>query len=433
MTDLIEFLSLSDANIRYVVLGMILLGACSGIVGTFTFLRKRALIGDAIAHAVLPGVCLAFMLTGNKNPLVLLAGAVTTGWLSLVLIDWITAKSRIKADAAIGLTLSVFFGIGILLLTLIQKSGAASQSGLDKFLFGKAASLVGDDLIIFGTLSIVLISVVALFFKPFTLISFDEAYAQSIGLPVRFIELVLASITVLAVAVGIQAVGVVLMAALLISPAAAARYWTNQLSIMVVLAAIFGAVSGIFGAYISYTQPAMPTGPWIVVILTAIAVFSMLFAPKRGVFARYLKRRSNQMRILEENVLKIFFQLGELDEKAFAYRGIGQLKGRRYLKDKTIKTALKRLMKKGYTKVKENQGVLLAKLTDKGLQTAKRQVKIHRLWEVYLTQYLKVAPDHVHDDAEAIEHIITPELEKELEHLLQNPPTDPHGTPIPYQ
>ena len=180
--SLIEFFSFTDANVRYVVFGMILLGISAGMVGSFTLLRKRALVGDAIAHSVLPGVCLAFMFWGTKNPLVLLIGAVCTGWLSLIVIDFITKNSRIKADAAIGLVLSVFFGIGILLLTSIQQSGNAAQSGLDKFLFGNAASLIGSDMYVFASMSILLIIVILAFFKEFTLVSFDLEFANAIGL-----------------------------------------------------------------------------------------------------------------------------------------------------------------------------------------------------------------------------------------------------------
>src|SRR5687768_13517041 len=144
MDILIEFFSFRDPNIRFVVLGSVILAASSAVVGTFTFLKKRALSGDAVAHSVLPGVCLAFVLAGNKNPFALIIGAFVTGWISLICIDIITRKSKIKEDTAIGLVLSVFFGMGILFLTAIQRSGNAAQSGLDHFLFGKAASLIGE-------------------------------------------------------------------------------------------------------------------------------------------------------------------------------------------------------------------------------------------------------------------------------------------------
>ena len=179
MYPIIEFFSFSDVNVTYVVIGTVLLAAASAVVGSFTFLKKKSLAGDAVAHAVLPGICLAFMLAGNKNPLALIVGAFITGWLSLVCIDYITSKTKLKEDTAIGLVLSVFFGVGILLLTAIQHSGNAEQSGLEGFIFGKAAALVGQDIVIFASLAIILVTTVLLFFKELTLIAFDAKITMS--------------------------------------------------------------------------------------------------------------------------------------------------------------------------------------------------------------------------------------------------------------
>src|SRR5687767_12936050 len=311
MNSLIDFFSFQDPNIRYVVIGSILLTASSAIVGSFTFLNKRSLVGDAIAHAVLPGICLGFILSGTKNPVFPIGGAFITGWISLVLVDFITRRTRIKEDTAIGLILSVFFGFGIVLLTVIQKSGNAAQSGLDHFLFGKAAALVGDDLYTFAAVAIILLIAVFLLFKEFTLLAFDKDYAQAIGLPVKKIELVLTSLIVLAVVIGIQAVGVVLMAAILITPAAAARFWTDKIKVMFLLASIFGALSGLAGAYISYVAPAMPTGPWIVIVISVIAFVSFFLAPRRGIINRFIRQTMIRRTINDENILKAFYQLGE--------------------------------------------------------------------------------------------------------------------------
>ena len=293
MNSLVEFFSFSNPNIRYVVLGSILLTGSSAIVGTFTFLKKKALVGDAVAHAVLPGVCLAFILSGTKNPIFLIIGAFVTGWLSLLAIDIISSQTKIKEDTAIGLILSVFFGVGILLLTVIQHSGNAAQSGLDHFLFGKAAAMIGYDLWVFSIVAVLLLSTVSLFFKELTLLAFDPKYAQVIGLPIRALELLLTTLTVLAVVVGIQAVGVVLMAAILITPAAAARFWTDNIKKMVWLAAAFGAVSGLTGAYISFIAPSMPTGPWIVMVISGIAFFSFFFALEKGLSTGYSIRKKS--------------------------------------------------------------------------------------------------------------------------------------------
>lgn len=429
LQTLIEFFSFRDPNIRFVAIGSVLLTASSAIVGSFTFLDKKSLVGDAIAHAVLPGVCLGFILAGTKNPVYLITGAFITGWISIVGVEYITRKTRIKEDAAIGLVLSVFFGIGILMLTTIQKSGNAQQAGLDQFLFGKAAALVGDDLIVFATVAVILVITVLLFFKEFTLLAFDRGLAVAMGLPVKRIELILTSLIVLAVVIGIQAVGVVLMAAILITPAAAARYWTDRIKVMFVLASIFGAISGLSGAYISYVAPAMPTGPWIVVVISTIAFISFFLAPRRGVFSRMYRQVTIRKTINDENVLKALYQLGEENKNFFIQRYPDEIIRRRPFPKDDLINVLRRLRRQGYV---ESTGNLWG-LTEEGMARGKRVVKIHRLWELYLTTHLNIAPDHVHDDADTIEHLLTPELEAELEKLLQYPKVDPHKSEIPYE
>jgi manganese/zinc/iron transport system permease protein len=428
MNDLLDFLSFSDPNVRYVAFGTMLLGAAAAIVGCFAFLRKQALVGDAIAHSILPGVCLAFIISGTKNPIYLLIGATISGWISLLLVNYISNHSKLKSDTSIGLVLSVFFGFGILLLTSIQHSGNASQAGLDKFLFGKAASLTSDDVTIFGSVAIALIIVVFIFYKEFKLISFNADFARSIGLPVKFLEFVLSSLTVLAIAVGIQAVGVVLMAALLITPATAARFWTHQLWKMILIATILGAISALLGTFISYSYPSMPTGPWIVICLSIMALSSIFFAPRNGILPQIRRQRSNRLKIRNENVLKLFYHLAEESQsfhQGFSYSTL--LDSRDFYPQELTKGL-------AHLKSKHNLRMLDGKwhLTKSGLVEAKRIIRLHRLWEMYLNQKLKLAPDHVHNDAEAIEHIITPEVEKLLEKELNYPKKDPHQSNIPY-
>lgn len=428
MNPLVEFFSFSDPNIRFVALGSVLLTASSAIVGSFTFLNKKSLVGDAIAHAVLPGICLGFILSGTKNPFYLIAGAFITGWLSLVFVEYITSRTRIKEDTAIGLILSVFFGIGILLLTVIQKSGNAAQSGLDSFLFGKAAALVGRDLYTFAAVAILLLVAVFFFFKEFILLAFDKDFATAIGLPVKRIQLVLTSLIVLSVVIGIQAVGVVLMAAILITPAAAARFWTHNVRTMFLLASIFGGISGLSGAYISYIAPAMPTGPWIVIVISMIAFLSFFFAPRRGVISRVIRQQNIRRTINNENVLKALYQLGEDNRNFMIHRSLTEIIRRRSFDEQNLSRVLHRLQRQGYVDQQGNSW----SLTEEGKTRAQRVVKIHRLWELYLTTKLHIAPDHVHDDADTIEHLLTPELEAELERTLNYPKKDPHKAEIPY-
>jgi manganese/zinc/iron transport system permease protein len=427
METFLSFFSFSDPNVVSVVVGAILLTSSSAVVGTFTFLKKKALVGDAVAHAVLPGICLAFIISGNKNPFVLIIGAFITGWISLVIIDLISRKSKLKEDTAIALVLSVFFGVGILLLTYIQHQGNAAQTGLQSFLFGKAAALVGQDLLVFSVVALVLLGTVLLFFKELKLLAFDEAFASALGLPVRGLNLLLTSLTVLAVVTGIQAVGVVLMAAMLITPAAAARFWTDRIRWMTLLAAIFGAISGVVGAYVSYTAPTMPTGPWIVMVISVIALLSFFVAPRRGIIAKWWEQRRLQQSILEENLLKELYRMWESDHDLVEFDK-NVLISKRHFPENGLWSGLRRLERRGYLR-RTDKGY---RSTEAGREKGKRVVKLHRLWELYLSTYLKIAPDHVHEDAETIEHVITPEIEARLEHLLDFPKEDPHQSKIPY-
>ncbi len=426
--NIIDFLSLKEANVRYVVLGTILLSVASSVIGCFALLRKRALIVDSISHSILPGVCIGFMVSGTKDPFFLLAGAMLTGWLSIYFIDIITRYSKIKADTAIGLNLSVFFAVGILLLTVIQNSGNPNQSGLSDFLFGKAATMVLADLYVFGGMALFVISGVALFYKQFVLLSFDLHFAKTIGLNIKFYEFILSILTVMAVAIGIQTVGVVLMAAMLITPAATARYWTDNLRKMLVIAAVIGALSGIVGAFISYSYENMPTGPWIVIVFSLIAMLSMIFSPKKGIVAKWMRQRRNAHKMMEDNILKAFYHLGEKEGDFFKKRTVEDLMGLRKFERNKLLNGLKWLSAEN-TIVHINNTYVLSK---RGKATGARIVKIHRLWELYLKKYLRVADDHVHDDAETIEHIITPELEIQLEKLLDYPTEDQHNQKIPY-
>ena len=378
MPSLSDLFYLAGSNVRNVIIGAVLLTVTSSVIGCFTFLRKRALLGDAVAHSVLPGVCIAFMLSGTKNPLFILIGAFVTGLISVYLMEYITANSKIKEDTAIGLILSVFFGIGILLLTIIQHSGNSAQTGLDSFIFGKAASLMKEDIYIFGGTSVALLLAIFLFFKEFTLLSFDRNFAQAAGLPVKSLEFLLTVITVLAVVVGIQAVGVVLMAAMLITPAAAARFWSDRISIMVLLAAIIGAFSGITGSIISYVLPAMPTGPWIVLTVSFIAIFSFIFAPEKGILSKAYQQKKYQKLILQENILKALFHIGESESSFYSMRTIPEILEKRKLEKSQLMKGLKTLVSKGFVVKNGSQWGL----SENGKSEGMRVTKLHLLWEM---------------------------------------------------
>lgn len=292
----------SDPNTQWILLGCILLGLGSGVIGSFAYLRKQSLMGDALAHSALPGVCIAFMLTGSKSIFGFLIGAAVAGVLATLSIGFMTRYTHIKQDSAIAAVLSVFFGFGIMLLTEIQHSGSGNQSGLDKFLFGQAATMVLSDVYTMAIISVLLIGICTLLFKEFKLVSFDPGFAKGLGFPVSLLEQAIMLLIVVAVVVGIQAVGVVLMAALLITPAVSARYWTEKLGLMVCLAGVFGAVSGFFGTLISTQGANLPTGPISVLCATALFVVSIVFAPRRGLLSKLVTRLAVKRRVLESPI-----------------------------------------------------------------------------------------------------------------------------------
>jgi len=287
-----------DYTLRNVALGSALLGIVSGVLGSFAVLRRQGLLGDTLSHAALPGICLAFLLTGSKEPIVLLAGAGIAGWLGTFIMLRIVRDTRLSEDAALGIVLSTFFGLGITLLTYISKHSGANQAGLDKFLFGQAAALVTRNVVTLAVLGVVALIPVALLYKEFKLLTFDPEFAVSLGYNTQRLSLLLTSLLVVAVVIGLQTVGVVLMAAMVIGPAAAARQWTNRLGVMIGIAALIGAGSGVTGAVLSVTQSQLPTGPMIILSLTVFVIVSLLFAPARGLGWDWVRHRRNRRSLM---------------------------------------------------------------------------------------------------------------------------------------
>ena len=423
MKDFLYFFSFQDANIRHVVFGCVVLGGSSALVGAFSFLRKQSLVGDAVAHALLPGICLAFIWKGEKNFWVLLIGAFVSGMLSLQVMEVLSTYSKLKKDTIIALVLSTFFGIGISLLTYIQRSPLAAQSGLNSFLFGKAAGMLSTDVWMFLGVSVFLLLTLQFFLKEFMLICFDETYAKSLGLPVRLLKQLLVGLTVLCIVLGIQAVGVVLVAALLVIPAATARFWTHYFHMFLLLSAGLGMLGGLTGAYVSYTAPHMPTGPWIVLMLALCAGLSFLGAPKRGLIHRYYKLREQKRKTIEENILKTLYKCYEKDETPT----LDTLDKYLSLSRRTLSHILHRLKARKYV-LKVGVAWALSKL---GVVEARQVVRKHRLWELYLAQHLDIPIEDVHEKAERIEHLLDQTLSEDLDTFLSHPRTDPHHRDIP--
>ncbi|MFL6294208.1 MAG: iron chelate uptake ABC transporter family permease subunit [Thermoanaerobaculia bacterium] len=412
---------------RNVLIGATLLGVLGGTLGTFALLRRQSLLGDALAHAALPGVCIAYLITGTKSPLPLFAGALAAGLLGSLLILATVRWSRIKEDSAIGIVLSVFFGIGIVLLTLIQKLPAGNQSGLDKYLFGQAATLVVADLQVMAVLGAIVIAFVVAFYKEFKLLAFDREFGSSLGLPMRKLEVLLTLLLVVVVVVGLQTVGVVLIVATLITPAAAARQWTDRLGAMLLLSAGIGATAGAAGSLVSASMAKLPTGPVIVLVSSSVLIVSLLLAPSRGILWARLRERQVAGRIQRENLLKDLYLLGERKADWATALTWPHLMGLRGQTGRELARNARPLVAAGLA---ERDGDTL-RLTEAGRKEAEQVVRKHRIWEVYLSRRLELPSDHVHRDAEAMEHALSEAAVTELEEALGFPALDPHGSPIP--
>ncbi len=286
--------SLFSPNTQWVLLSTLILGMAAGMIGCLAYWKRQSLMSDALSHAALPGVVVAFALTGSKNMLVMIFGAAISALIGAWLIHWIRTSSRIKEDTAMGIILSVFFGFGIMMLTIVNRTSGGNQSGLDNFIFGQAASMVQKDVTTMLSLAILVIIVVTIAFKEWKLFLFDPDFARGLGLSSRLMNMVYNTVLVLVIVIGIQAVGVILMAALLIIPAVSARYWTNSFKWMVILSAIFGGGSGFAGTFISTLGKGWPTGPFIVVASSVLFTVSLVFGSQKGLLIQALQLRSQK-------------------------------------------------------------------------------------------------------------------------------------------
>jgi len=424
---LLEFWQFKDMNVIWVLTGSILLAISASTVGTFAFLRKRSLIGDALAHAALPGVMMAFLLFGTRDPLVMFAGAMVSSFIGFYIIDWLPKNTKIKPDAALAITLSFFFALGLMLLSYIQRMNIDNKSGLDKILFGQAAAMTEHDIQLLLSVTIIVLLVVITLFQKFRLIAFNLDYARTLGVNVKFIEFILALLIVMSVVVGLQIVGVVLMAAVLLTPVAAARLWSDSLGAILVLGASIGALSAIISTHISYLGPSMPTGPWMVVSMASLFFLSFLFAPQKGLVKRWLDQKALRQKVIEENILRTLFKLWEASEFKNSCFNMSDIQAMRSIEGPKLKAVLKVLCRKKLI-IESAKGF---ELTQEGQRQSTQLTRRHRLWEQYLNEQVSLTPEQVHSQAEWIEHILTPEQEKLLEAELQEHHIDPHGKNIP--
>jgi ABC-type Mn2+/Zn2+ transport system permease subunit/Mn-dependent DtxR family transcriptional regulator len=425
----VRFFTFQDPSVRYALAGSMLLGISCGLLGSFIVVRKMALLGDALSHAVLPGVAVGFLWNMSKDPVAILVGATLAGLLGAATVTLIKQTTRLKEDAALGLVLASFFAVGICLVTMIQRLPTGNKSGIDKFLFGQAAALGPDDVRLMAIITAGAITAITVFYKEFLVTSFDPAFARVAGFPAQLIHYALMLLLAFAVVIALQAVGVVLVSAMLITPAAAAYLLTDRMSRMLWLSALFGMLAGATGAFFSFLGPKLPTGPFMVLAATSVFAVAFLFGPHHGVIVRWFRHRSRAHRVQRENTVKSMYHV--LESRDFKGEGVSlrELAERRRETIEDVKRQVDNLL--GHRLVSLHHDGDMLFFTPVGWQLACSIVRNHRLWELYLTNAAQIAADHVHEDAEKIEHVLGEETVRQLERRLAGISTDPHGKPIP--
>jgi len=431
-----RLITLQDYNTRIVLLGTTVLGCAAGMVGSFTLLRKRALMGDALSHATLPGIAFAFIIgtaagwDGKSLPL-LLTGATITGLLGVATILTIRNTTRLKDDTALGAVLSVFFGAGVALLGVVQQMKSGHAAGLEAFIYGKTASMRASDAVLIIVVAGIGISMSLLMFKELKLLCFDEKYGGASGYPILFLDVMLMALVVLVTIVGLQAVGLILMIALLIIPAAAARFWTERMWSMTCISGGLGMLSGLLGASFSALFSKLPSGAMIVLVCTLFFLLSMVFGTTRGILVRWLRRLQLNRSVDRQHLLRAIYEMQEPiaqshDAPSTSDIKMDELLAKRSWSQKKLFHVITRNQRAGLVERNKNN----VRLTQAGLEEAARLTRQHRLWELYLITHADIAPNRVDRDADAIEHVLEPELVAELESLLQKPyqdiPASPH-------
>lgn len=430
-------------------LGCMLMSLVAAMMGTVLLVRKSTLIGEALSHASYPGVVLGMVFGGvvlSASTLSITLSVMFFGALFSLLGIWaifFLHKKRVASiDSALCIVLSSFFGLGVLLSSRVQLTHGLLYNQVQSYLFGQAATMTMVHVWTYGALAATVLIALFIFRRQIEAVALDPLYAKNIGIRVKRIQFLVAFLVVLSVVVSMRSVGVVLLSGMLVAPPLAARQFSNRLGAIYVIAALIGMVSGLVGNYLSWAIPqwvavsgicqakrfiTLPTGPLVFLVAAFFAFFALLFAPQKGAVVRMVRLLRFKLRCIRENVLKAMWKLGNQEgvEACLSYKEIKKLQPHAPL---LVIWALSDLCQMGFT---EKCGKQFYKLTDDGKVRATQIVRLHRLWEVYLVDYLGQGRGKVHGNAEKMEHIITPELEAELTLFLNDPQKDPHHSDIP--
>lgn len=400
-------------NTSVVIIGTTLLGLTAGVVGVFMLLRKRSLMTDALSHATLPGVALAFLIVGSSAGLgrslpLLLAGATISGVAGVLVVQALVRFTRLREDAAIGIVLSVFFGAGVVLLSYIQQNAPSGSAGLARFIYGQTAAMAASDAVLMASIAMACVLVTGLCVKEFALVCFDDAFARVGGWPVTWIDLAMLAMVVVVTVAGLQAVGLILVVAMLIIPPVAARFWTERLGVLIVVSGGIGAASGYVGSAVSALLPRRPAGAVIVLVAGAMFAISMLIAPSRGVIAAAIRRARLRLKIASEHMLEACAQAGT--DAPILPRCAAVARHRGW--PPWLRPAVFLLLRARGELTGRGSAT---RLTRAGVARGARVARNHALWAQYLVSHADLAPGHVDWSVDQVEHVLSDALIRELE------------------
>jgi len=395
-----------------------LVGLSCGVLGVFIVLRRMSMIGDALSHAILPGVVFAFLIFGyNAGGFFL--GAVVAGIITALGITWAENRVKTKGDAAIGIVFTAMFSIGVIGISWLSQSEGVHLD-LKDFLFGNVLGVSDEDLWLTFSISVYVLLMITVFYRPLFISTFQPMIAAAMGVSVVFVHYMIMILLSFTVVSALQTVGVILVVALLITPASTALLWTDRLRFVLILSALFGIASAVAGLGIAIVLDS-PPGPVMVLVATSLYLFSAVFAYEKGLLYKMIRRIQLNQRIYKEDIIKCIFrheqaspQLGDVSEKL-------------QLSESRVRRYVQTLIRRGA--IEQMQPYL--KLTEAGEVMALKLIRAHRLWETYLVNKLHLSPDQIHDEAENYEHFLSDELLDEVDALLGSPESDPHGSPIP--
>lgn len=404
--------------IQRALVASITIGISCGLIGTYIMLRRMSLIGDALAHAVLPGVVVSFMVAG-KSEIGLFLGAVISGILTVLLIGFINRNSKIKEDTSIGIIFTGAFALGILLVSQLKQV----HIDLSSYLFGDVLGVSSGDITLSLIIMAVIVVCIVLFYKQLLLSSFDPTMAMTIGISTTFIHYMLMTLLSMSIVAGLQSVGVILIIAMLITPPATAYLLSDSLKKILILSALFGVLSSVIGLYLSYHFN-FASGASIVLVAVALFMIAFLFSPKDGVVTRLFRRRESTRLVLIEDVIKLSYRFENEGDKTQLVDKIANELG---VSNGKVESAIRTLIEKQL--IEGTNGKY--RLTEEGKKYALRLIRTHRLWETYITKEKVTGMEHIHPEAEKLEHVLPEELVDEIDEELGFPEKDPHGSEIP--